>query len=87
MLWTEIRSWAKKHNYETFREKVKDSSNRYDYYWSKQDDPSVTGLSTSVSKLATDIYNHITNNKFVDYQIEYQLNKEDASFSFKDYGT
>ena len=87
MLWTTVRSWAKQHGYSSFREKIEGTENRYDYYWSKENDPSVTGLSSSVSKLATDIYNHITDNKFVDYQAAYELNKEDPTFSLNDYGS
>jgi len=87
MLWTQVRSWAKDKGYTTFREKNKNSEdNSYDYYWAKDNDPTATGLSLSVSKLAKDIYNHITDNKFVDYQAAYQLNKEDPTFSLSDYG-
>lgn len=87
MLWTEIRKWAKTHGYTSFREKVEGTDNRYDYYWAKENDPTVTGLSTSVSKLSKDIYNHMTDNKFVEYQAAYELNKEDPTFSLTDYGS
>ena len=87
MLWTQVRSWAKDKGYTTFREKNKTSEdNSYDYYWTKDDDPTATGLSLSVTRLAKDIYNHITDNKFVDYQAAYQLNQEDPTFSVNDYG-
>jgi len=86
-LWTEVRSWAKKNGYTSFREKISGSDNRYDYYWAKENDPTATGLSSSVSKLAADIYNHITDNKYLDYQAAYDLNKEDPTFSLTDYGT
>jgi hypothetical protein len=85
MLWKEVKTWAKKYGYSTFREKVEGTDNRYDYYWSKEDDPQVTGLSSSVSKLSKDIYNHMTNNKYLDYQAAYELNKEDPTFSVSDY--
>jgi hypothetical protein len=85
MLWTQVKSWAKDHGYSSFREKVKDEDNKYDYYWAKDDDPTVTGLSTSVSKLAKDIYNHITKNAHIKYQEEYILNKEDIKFTLSDY--
>ena len=89
MLWTQVRSWAKDKGYTTFREKSEKTDkgdNCYDYYWAKDNDPTATGLSLSVSRLAKDIYNHITDNKFVDYQAAYQLNKEDPTFSLSDYG-
>jgi hypothetical protein len=75
VLWKEIKTWAKNHGYESFREKVEGSDNQYEYYWAKIDDPSVTGLSLSAGKLATDIYNHMTDNKWLEYQKEYQENK------------
>ena len=73
MKWVEIKRWAKDHGYVSFREKTthENNTNDYDYYWGKEDDPSVSGVSYSVSKLATDIYNHMTGNKWVDYQQAY----------------
>ena len=72
MLWSHIKSWAKEHGYSSFREKVDGQENQYDYYWAKENDVSVTGLATSVSKLATQIYNDLTNNQYVEYQTEYK---------------
>jgi len=74
MKWSLIKSWAKDHGYTSFREKTDrlDNPNEYDYYWGKIDDPSVTGCAISVSKLATDIYNHITDNRFVEHQEAYR---------------
>lgn len=81
MKWSLIKSWAKDHGYTSFREKTDrvDNPNEYDYYWGKTDDPSVTGCAISVSKLATDIYNHMTDNRFLEHQKQYQLkqSKED----------
>lgn len=71
MLWTEIRKWAKENGYESFREKIKDSDNQYEYYWAKIDDSQCSGISTSVTKLAKAIYNEITSHKWVDYQESY----------------
>jgi hypothetical protein len=71
MLWTEIRKWAKSHGYET----IKDKGNEEDgikYYWSKLDNPSSSGISYSVSKLARDIYNDITNGAWIDHQTSYK---------------
>ena len=74
MKWTAVKSWAKDHGYTTFREKTDrvDNPNEYDYYWGKTDDPAVTGCSISVSNLAKDIYNHITDNKFIEHQQQYR---------------
>jgi len=77
MKWSFIKSWAKEHGYTSFREKTDrvDNPNEYDYYWGRDDDPSVTGCAISVSKLAWDIYNHMTDNKFVEYQERYKQQK------------
>lgn len=65
MLWKEVRSWASKYNYTT--KKTDDG-----YVWSRLDNPSRSGISKSVSKLATDIYNDMTDNKFLAYQENYK---------------
>ena len=65
MLWKEIKSWASNHNYTT--KKTQDG-----YVWSRLDNPSQSGISKSVSKLATDIYNDMTDNKFLDHQLQYK---------------
>jgi hypothetical protein len=69
MKWSEIRRWAKDKGYTV----VKDKDDNQ-YYWGKLDsnDPNASGVARSVSKLATQIYNHMTNNKWVEYQKEYQ---------------
>lgn len=67
---TEIKSWAKGRGYSIIKEKD-DSLNGASYYWAKNDDPTATGVSLSVSKVARDIYNHMTDNKWVDYQNNY----------------
>lgn len=72
MQWSLIKTWAKQQGYTTFREKTTDQKNQYDYYWGKEDDPTVSGLATSVSKLATQIYNHITNDQYFNYQQKYK---------------
>ena len=77
---TEVKSWAKTWGYSIIKDKD-DSINGASYYWSKNDDPSVTGVALSVSKVATAIFNHITDNKFVDHQITYLEKQEDAKFS------
>lgn len=72
---TEIKSWAKSFGYSIIKEKD-DSINGASYYWAKNDDPSATGVSLSVSKVARDIYNHMTDNKWVDHQNNYVPEKE-----------
>ena len=72
---TEIKSWAKRFGYSIIKEKD-DSINGASYYWAKNDDPSATGVSLSVSKVARDIYNHMTDNKWVDHKNNYVPEKE-----------
>lgn len=82
MLWTEIRKWAKDHGYETLKEKENEITS---YYWAKLDTPDASGISKSVSKLAFDIYNHMTDNKWLEYQKEYKEQLEVKKFSLNDY--
>ena len=85
MLWKEIKSWAKSKGYETLKDKDDNQ-----YYWAKLDsnDPNASGVAPSVSKLARAIFNHITDNKWSDYQQEYKekLEKTDAHISSSNYG-
>lgn len=82
MLWTNIRSWAKSKGYETIKDKEDNQ-----YYWAKLDstDPNASGVAKSVSKLATDIYNHMTDNKWVEYQAEYKEKLEIKRAKLSDY--
>lgn len=84
MKWSLVKSWAKSHGYESFREETDraDNPNKYDYYWAKSDDPQATGLTNSVSSLALEIYNHITSNQHIEYQKEYQeqLSQQDVKY-------
>jgi hypothetical protein len=84
MLWSEIKKWAKEKGYETVKQKD-DSVNGHSYYWSKVDDPQVSGISLSVSKLAKDIYNSITNNKWTEHQAVFQESKAIGKFNVSDY--
>lgn len=70
MLWKEIKSWAKSHGYETRKDKDDNQ-----YYWSKSDDcsPNSSGVCQSVSKLATAIFNHLSNNQWVEHQNSYNI--------------
>lgn len=73
MQWSLIKTWAKDKGYQTVREKSDSDSNPYTYYWTKISDPSISGTTNSLSKLATLLYNNITDNAFVEYQKEYEL--------------
>ena len=84
MLWTEVRRWAKDRGFDTIKEKD-DSINGHSYYWMKSDDHSVSGISPSVSKLARDIYNTITDNKWVDHQNEFKEKQELKKATLTDY--
>ena len=55
------------------------------YYWSKEDDVNATGVAASVSKVATAIFNHMTDNKWVEYQKEYKDNQQYKKFEIRDY--
>jgi hypothetical protein len=76
MLWSSVRTWAKNQGYYTNRIKIENEEDtQYQYDWYKLDDPSIKGQTTSASKLATAIYNNITNNKYLEYQTQYKLNQ------------
>lgn len=65
MTFSIIRSWAKSRGYSAKKEINQ-------YCWSLIDNKDICGVSKSVSKLARDIFNHITDNKFVEYQNKYR---------------
>lgn len=74
MLWSEIKKWAKAKGYETLKD-----NNDNNYYWAKIDETSnmeSVGVATSVSKLAKAIYNHLSENRWVDYQNSYKSSRE-----------
>lgn len=81
---TEVKSWAKRWGYSIIKEKD-DSINGASYYWCKDSDPNATGVALSVSKVATAIYNHMTENKWSQHQKEYQENKEITKITTSDY--
>ena len=68
---TEVKTWAKSKGYSIIKEKD-DSINGASYYWCKESDPNVTGVALSVSKVATAIFNHMTNNQWLDHQNSYE---------------
>lgn len=85
MLWSEVRKWAKGLGYDCIKNKEDGK-----YYWALINETncaSVSGVAPSVSKLAKAIYNHYTNDKWLDHQKEYEENKENKKFSVSDYGT
>lgn len=79
MQWNLIKTWAREHGYDVLKEKGKDS-----YIWTKVDDPSITGITDNLRQLSIDIYNHMTDNKWLDYQKEYAKTKE-IHISFNEY--
>jgi hypothetical protein len=83
MLWSEVKRWAKDRGYETIKEKDGDNTT---YYWAKLDIPDASGVATSVSKLAFAIYNHMTDNKWVDHQTKFKNNQTDIQTGLTNYG-
>lgn len=71
MQFKEIKTWAKGLGYDIIKDK---DDNKY--YWAKLGsiDADNSGVTSSVSKLAKAIYNHHTNNQWLDHQKEFQEN-------------
>ena len=82
VLWKDIKTWSKSKGYETIKDKDDGQ-----YYWAKLDsnDPNDSGVARSVSKLATQIYNPITDNKWVEHQTKYKENLELKKANISDY--
>lgn len=82
MLWSEVKKWAKEKGYDTIKDKEDGQ-----YYWAKLDaGPNASGVARSVSKVATAIFNHITDNKWTDHQKEFQDNKQETkTITISDY--
>jgi hypothetical protein len=72
---TEVKSWAKSKGYTIIKEKD-DSVNGASYYWCKDSDSNITGVALSVSKVATAIYNDLTNYKWLEHQKQYGITNE-----------
>ena len=86
MTLSEVRKWAKEKGYTILKDKGDpDSGEPTQYYWSKVDDITATGVSPSLSKVAKAIFNHMTNNKWEDYQKEYQELKNNDNFNTSSY--
>jgi hypothetical protein len=72
MKWSEIKKWAKAKGYNVSREKAEDTDEyTYVYNWNNED-RDAEGVATSTKDLATDIYNHLTNNKHLAHQLQYK---------------
>jgi hypothetical protein len=88
MQWSLIKTWAKDYGFTVSRSKNVDQNetdNPYFYQWYKTDDSNINGTTNSLSKLATHIYNILSDNKWVDHQKEYVDIKETKNFSVTDY--
>lgn len=87
MTFTSVRSWAKEKGYSVKKIEVTrdDGSTANEYHWSKSDsnDTNNSGVSPSVSKVARAIYNHMTDNKWVDYQKEYDERKSKGEIDYE----
>jgi hypothetical protein len=70
--WNEVRKWAKDQGYSVTKNNG--------YSWFKLDKPERCGTTTSVSKLAFAIYNDLTDNKWLDYQLAYKEKNEPPKF-------
>lgn len=75
MLWSEVKKWAKEQGYTATKDKGnEENGEKVSYSWSKTDNPEVSGIAASVSKLARAIYNHMTDNKWLEHQEEHYNN-------------
>ena len=83
MIISEVKKWAKGLGYEVVKSK---DDNQYYWKQSNSDNADDCGVASSVNKLATAIYNHHTNYKWLDHQQEYQKNKEIKKANISDYG-
>jgi hypothetical protein len=83
---SEIKRWAKAHGYTIIKDKGDEEKDEpVQYYWSKDNDINVTGVASSVSKVAKAVFNHMTEDKWINHQIEYQENKIYKNASLSDY--
>ena len=88
MMISEIKKWAKAHGYTIIKDKGdEEKGDPVQYYWSKDNDVNVTGVAPSISKVAKAVFNHMTDNKWIDYQTQYQENIEYKKFQVTDYGS
>jgi hypothetical protein len=66
----EVRRWAKEKGY--IITKHSGSEEEANYSWYKVSDPSIKGEARSVSKVATAVFNNMTDNRWVEYQEQYR---------------
>lgn len=82
---SEIKKWAKQKGYSITKKMGNEEEGiPVSYEWYKIDDPSINGTATSVSKVATAVFNHLTDNKWLQYQIDFK-NNEKTQFTIEDY--
>ena len=82
MMISEIKKWAKTQGYEVIKDKEDGL-----YYWAKLEaGPESSGVAKSVSKVATAIFNHMTDDKWVEHQTKSKEAKTDIKFTVSDYG-
>lgn len=72
MIWKEIKTWATNKGYKVDRKSIGVEEKKYIYSWAYND---VEGIAHSTNECAIVLYNHMTNNKFVEYQKEYEKTK------------
>lgn len=77
MTFKELKQWATKNGYEVLKEKGTERC-----VWTKVDDPKVSGLTITLSECATEIFNHFTDYKWLEYQKEYAQEKESKEFKW-----
>ena len=77
MLISEIKKWAKTQGYEVIKDKEDGL-----YYWAKLD---ASGVAKSVSKVATAIFNHMTEDKWVEHQAKFKQEQADVKFAVSNY--
>jgi hypothetical protein len=78
---SEIKKWATTKGYEVIKDKEDGL-----YYWAKLDSgPEASGVAKSVSKVATAIFNHMTDDKWVEHQTKCKETKIDIKFTVSNY--
>jgi len=83
---SEIKKWAKTHGYSIIKDKGDEETGQpTQYYWSKESDVNATGVAPSVSKVATAIFNHMTEDKWVEHQTKFKEEKADVKFTVSNY--
>jgi len=70
---SEVKKWAKEKGYTVIKDKGDEEKDEaVTYYWYKTDDKNICGMAPSVSKVATAVFNNLTDNKWVEYQEQYR---------------